>query len=75
MRQALIEGDRERALKLVPDDLIDQITLVGGPERCRQRLQEYRGAGITLPIVAPRSSGENAKTRAMETIRACAPES
>ena len=75
MRQALVEGDRERALRLVPDDLIDQITLVGGPERCRQRLQEYRGAGITLPIVAPRSSGENAKTRAMETIRACAPES
>ena len=74
MRRALDEGDRERALKLVPDALIEAITLVGGPDRCRQRLQEYREAGITVPVVVPRTSGDNAKATAMETIRACAPE-
>ena len=72
--QAWKEGDKDRALKLVPIDLIDKITLTGTPDECRQGIQNYRQAGITLPIVSPRVVGKDAKGQAMEVIRACAPD-
>jgi alkanesulfonate monooxygenase SsuD/methylene tetrahydromethanopterin reductase-like flavin-dependent oxidoreductase (luciferase family) len=71
--KAMEEGDRERALRLVPNGLVDKISLLGSPEECREQLQEHRRAGITLPIIHPRASGENPKEMAMESIRACAP--
>ena len=73
VRQAWNGGDREQALKLVPPDLIDKIAIVGTPEQCRKRVEEYRQAGITLPIISPRVSGEDAKAQAMAAVRACAP--
>ena len=74
VRQAWSEGNREGALKLVPPDLIDKIAVAGTPEQCRRQVQEYRQAGITLPIISPRTSGEDAKGQAMAAIRACAPQ-
>ena len=71
--QAWREGDRERAVELIPVGLIDKIALVGTPEECRRRIDEYRHAGINLPIISPRVSGKDAKAQAMEAIRACAP--
>ncbi len=68
------EGDRERALELVPTGLIDKIALAGTPEECRQRIRDYRRAGIVLPIISPRASGKDAKKQVMEAIQACAPQ-
>ena len=73
VRQAWQGGDRARALRLVPTDLIDRIALVGTPEECRQRLALYREAGIDLPLISPRGTGRNVKAEAVEMIRACAP--
>ena len=73
VRQAWREGDREQALRQVPSGLIDKIAVVGTPNECRQRLEAYRQAGITLPIVTPRVSGRDAKRQAMAAIRAGAP--
>ncbi len=53
--------------------LIDQIALIGTPDQCRRRLEEYRRAGVTQPLIVPRVSGPDAKVHAMEAIRACAP--
>ena len=66
-------GDEERARRLVPTALLDKVSVVGPPERCRERLQQYREAGIDLPIIGTRTSGPGAKQRAMEAIRGCAP--
>ena len=74
VRQAWKEGDREGAERLVPTGLIDRIALVGMPDECRQGLQDYRRAGIDLPIVYPGGSGEDARKQAMDVIRACAPQ-
>ena len=74
VRQAWKEGDREGAERLVPAGLIDRIALVGMPDECRQGLQDYRRAGIDLPIVYPGGSGEDARKQAMDVIRACAPQ-
>jgi alkanesulfonate monooxygenase SsuD/methylene tetrahydromethanopterin reductase-like flavin-dependent oxidoreductase (luciferase family) len=71
--QAWREGRTEDALDLAPPGLVDTVALAGSPEECRERLQLYRDAGIRLPIISPRASGPNAKERAKEVIRACAP--
>ena len=73
LRQAWKEGDIEEAERLVPTGLIDEIALVGTPDDCQQRLQDYRRVGIAVPIILPSVSGKDAKRQAMDVIRACAP--
>ena len=78
VRQAWAEGDKERAAKLVPEALIDSITMTGPPEECKERIEDFRKAGITLPIVSPRVAAPGvleagAKELAIEAIKACAP--
>lgn len=73
VRAAWQQGRSQEAMDLVPAGLIDQIGLVGTPQECRDKVQRYRQAGITLPIVSPRPSETNGKESAMEIIRACAP--
>jgi probable F420-dependent oxidoreductase len=74
VRRAWHAGDREKAMRLVPTGLLDKMALLGTPEEYRQRLQEYRQSGITLPIISPRVSGPDAKGQTMRVIRACAPQ-
>jgi probable F420-dependent oxidoreductase len=73
VRTAWQEGEPDKAIRLVPDALIDKIALVGTAGQCRDRLEEYRQAGITQPLISPRVSGADAKEKALEIIRACAP--
>ncbi len=72
--QAWLAGDTAGAQRLLSDELIDNWTLVGTPQECRDRIQAYRDAGVTLPIVSPVMNGENAKRQAMDVIRSCVPE-
>jgi alkanesulfonate monooxygenase SsuD/methylene tetrahydromethanopterin reductase-like flavin-dependent oxidoreductase (luciferase family) len=73
IRQAWERGAHAQAQSLVPDALVDSMSLVGTPEECRERIQTYRDAGITLPIIMLSVDGERAVEQARETIRACAP--
>ncbi len=73
VRRAWREGNVDEAESLVPDGLIDRMSLPSDPEARKDRLAEYREAGTTLPIIAPRVSGPNAFASAQEIIRANAP--
>ncbi|MYC33703.1 MAG: LLM class flavin-dependent oxidoreductase [Chloroflexi bacterium] len=73
VRRAWREGNLAEAERLVPQGLIDRMSLPSDPVARKERLAEYRGAGITLPIIAPRVSGVNAAASAQEIIRANAP--
>ena len=74
IRAAYKEGKRGPALEsLVPDSMLRSIAITGAPEECRDRIQTYRDAGVTLPIIAPRASGVGAAEKAKEVIRALAP--
>lgn len=73
IKDAFDAGGREAAARVVPDGLIDAVALAGTPERCRERLADYRQAGLALPIVSPRAAGPGAKALTMTAIRACAP--
>ena len=73
VRRVWQDGDIAGSLALVPKGLIDRVTLVGTAEECHSSLDDYRAAGINLPIIFPDTSGSEAKAEAMEIIRACAP--
>ena len=71
--EAWARGDREAATRAVSDELIDAVCIVGTPERCRERIEAYRAAGIDLPMIAPAAAGADARATVEATIKACAP--
>ncbi|MGQ9477113.1 MAG: LLM class flavin-dependent oxidoreductase [Candidatus Bipolaricaulia bacterium] len=42
-----------RAMKFVPEDLVERITASGTPEDCRAKVREYVARGCTCPILYP----------------------
>jgi alkanesulfonate monooxygenase SsuD/methylene tetrahydromethanopterin reductase-like flavin-dependent oxidoreductase (luciferase family) len=73
IKNAFDRGGRDAAAAVVPDELIDAVALAGTPGTCRDRLADYRRAGLALPIVGPRVIGPDACKMARAAIRACAP--
>ena len=74
IRKAFLEGKRGLDLEsLVPDSMLRSLAIIGAPDECKERIQAYRDAGVTLPIIAPRCSGPGAAERAKVVIRALAP--
>ena len=47
------EGDRAKALELVPEDLVKDIFIFGSFAEQRERLREFTGGGITTAILTP----------------------
>ncbi len=43
----------EKAMRLVPDDVVQLITAAGTAEECRAKVGEYVAAGCTCPILYP----------------------
>ncbi len=43
----------ERAMALVPDDVVQLLTASGTPDECRAKVREYVDAGCTCPILYP----------------------
>ncbi len=49
------EGDDgEHPITLISDDMVESFYLVGSEERCKERIAEYREAGVDLPLLLPR---------------------
>jgi 5,10-methylenetetrahydromethanopterin reductase len=42
-----------RAMKLVPDEVVQMISASGTPEECRAKVREYVAAGCTCPVLYP----------------------
>jgi alkanesulfonate monooxygenase SsuD/methylene tetrahydromethanopterin reductase-like flavin-dependent oxidoreductase (luciferase family) len=57
----------------VSDAMADAVTLVGEPERCRERLAAYRAAGATSTIVFPNPVGESRAAAVERALVALAP--
>lgn len=69
-------GDRRGALEAIPREVIDDLFIHGSPERCRERVEEYMAAGITVPLlhVAPSTLDPAAMADAqLAAMRALAP--
>ena len=69
--EAWERGDRQQAAALISDQMLDNFTIVGDPDECRQKLAEYRAAGADMPII---SFPHGATTEVAErTLKALAP--
>jgi 5,10-methylenetetrahydromethanopterin reductase len=53
VRNTFEDRGLEAASELVSDEVVDWLTVAGTVEECRSRLDEYRAAGVQLPILAP----------------------
>ncbi len=53
MCEAWAAKDRERASAAAPWELIEQMFILGTPERMRARLDEFVAGGITCPVLTP----------------------
>jgi probable F420-dependent oxidoreductase len=47
------DGDRKRALELVPDDLVREVFLFGSADQQRERLRAFADDGITTFVLSP----------------------
>jgi len=54
IQELYLEGKQREAIAAVPDALIDDVSLVGPPERIRDRLEAWRESGATTLLVATR---------------------
>jgi F420-dependent oxidoreductase-like protein len=46
VRQAFQSRDREGAARLVTDEMVDAMTIIGTPTQCRDQIQKYFDAGV-----------------------------
>ena len=46
IQRKYLEGEKLAAARAVPDDLIDEVSLIGPAERIRERLEVWRAAGV-----------------------------
>ena len=73
-----LEGDREGAASLVPDELVLQTNLLGTEDMVRERIRKYRDADVTTLRLQPdgRTLDERLETlgRAVELVSAVAKE-
>ena len=59
----------ERAMGLVPDDVVQLLTASGTVDECREKVQEYVDAGCTCPILYPLGDDVPAMIEAFATAR------
>jgi len=45
-------GDRKAALDAVPDEVVDDLVVLGTPDQCRTHIQRYVDHGVTTPMLA-----------------------
>ena len=66
-----MNGERDAAREAIPDELVDDLVLLGPAERCKERLEAFREAGLSTPILGFASTqGSEAVEKA---FRAMAP--
>jgi alkanesulfonate monooxygenase SsuD/methylene tetrahydromethanopterin reductase-like flavin-dependent oxidoreductase (luciferase family) len=51
--ERMMDGDVQGAVKHIPDEMARQVTLCGTAAEIKRRLEEYRAAGVTLPVLNP----------------------
>ena len=52
----MAEGKREEAVRMVPDEFADEISLVGPVERIRERLEAWKETPVTTLLLFNRDA-------------------
>ncbi len=69
VREAWSAGDRGKAAATIPDELLENITVIGDAATCLSRMEQFRRAGADMPVVAfPHGSTLDGMKRTMEVL-------
>jgi F420-dependent oxidoreductase-like protein len=72
VREAFAARDRDGAARLVTDEMVDAMTILGTPAQCREQLQRFFDAGVQEVRLV---FNEPDKERYLQALRAMAPAS
>lgn len=56
----------EKPADVFTTEMLDSVALVGPADRCRAKLEEYREAGVDLPIIVPGPAGKQSNVEVMQ---------
>lgn len=68
LHEAWAAGDRQAALKAIPDEVVDDLVVHGDAATCRARIREYVDNGLDTPVLAPIPGGEVSITQAVRDL-------
>jgi F420-dependent oxidoreductase-like protein len=69
-----LDGKKDEAAAALPDELIDQVAIVGPPDVVRERLAIYRDAGVGTLMVSPMAFDVDSRLEQLRTIAELASE-
>ncbi|OBJ03977.1 LLM class F420-dependent oxidoreductase [Mycobacterium alsense] len=69
IQELYLAGDKDGAAKVVPDELVRDVNLIGSPEFVKERLAAFREAGVTTLNVAPIAGTAAERIKLIEALR------
>ncbi|MGA7134640.1 MAG: LLM class F420-dependent oxidoreductase [Mycobacterium sp.] len=69
IQELYLAGDKDGAAKVVPDELVRDISLIGAPGFVKERLAAFREAGVTTLNVVPIAETAADRVKLIETLR------
>ncbi|WP_433621421.1 LLM class F420-dependent oxidoreductase [Nocardia sp. CA-120079] len=69
IQELYLAGKKEEAVKVVPDDLVRDISLVGPAGFVKERIAAFRAAGVTVLNVVPMAATPAERVKLIEQLR------
>jgi len=54
LRESYAKDEGKEAVGFITDEMVESFYLIGSVEKCKERIAEYRQAGVELPLLLPR---------------------
>ena len=70
IQELYLAGEKQAATELVPDSLVDEVSIIGDAQACARRLAEMLRQGVDVPLLSFASPTAEQRLAALE---ACAP--
>lgn len=70
MMEAWQAGDRQKALGLVPAEVVDDIFVFGSPDECKDKIEAYRDNGISTPVINIIPTAREPEAQAEQSLQA-----
>jgi alkanesulfonate monooxygenase SsuD/methylene tetrahydromethanopterin reductase-like flavin-dependent oxidoreductase (luciferase family) len=68
VRAAFLAKDRDGAAKLVTDEMVDAVTILGTPKQCREQMQRFFDAGVQEIRLVFNEPDKDAYLRALRAV-------
>lgn len=68
IRDTFLAGDKQAAIEMVPDDLVDDMSLIGDEARLRDRIKAFEAAGATGAVIVPWAQEPQGRAKVLETL-------